>query len=210
MQVGTLSQGEYDMGNSTFKTPEQYLFNTAKHVLGQIGGVDPEKIGVHFSSDEWPMMFWSEYGGPIIGALIDHGPEALGRIAVASPSHLQTHNITHWDMDQGKHLTDAASGKDVLRMLAAYCVGAKIANIVRDGLAHEEQAAQFEDDLLDRAMHHDSRPIRPIPDARRYEDCDRCHGTGDDPASSEMYKQAHGPDGPTMPCDHCGGTGKAA
>ena len=155
------------MGTRTFKTPEQYLFNTAKHVLGLIGGVDPEKIGTYFRSEEWPMMFWSTYGRVIIDALGNHGPEALGRIAAASPGHLDTHNLTHWDMDQGKRLNNAGKGGSTLLLLASYCVGAKIANMVRQDLIREEEAAQAEEDLLDRAMHHDPRPI---PDACRHEE----------------------------------------
>ena len=174
------------MGNSTFKTPEQYLFNTAKHVLGQIGSIDIDEVGVHFTSDEFPVQFWSTYGGDILNALSGHGPEALGRIAAASPGHLDTHSMTHWDMNQGKCLNNAGKGGSTLLLLAAYCVAAKIANMVRQDLLRKETSLG----------------------AKNRQTCWACGGTGDDPATAAILTETYGQDVNCMPCNTCDGFGE--
>ncbi|MFT7507366.1 MAG: hypothetical protein ACI92I_000512 [Acidimicrobiales bacterium] len=153
------------MGNRTFKTPEQYLFNIAKTVCSKIGGVNIEDVGVHHDSEEFPNQFWGTYQMKIVRALSDHGPEALGRIAAVGKGHKTDGHICHWDMNQGRHLTDAADGDHILLTLAAYVVGAKIADMVRQNLRKQEEYDQAQEDLLDRAMHHS-----PIPVTRRYGD----------------------------------------
>ena len=155
------------MGNRTFKKKigEEYLFNSAKHVLGLIGGVDSDEIGVHFEDDEWPMMFWSTYGRVIIEALANHGPEALGRIAAASPGYHDTQDLTHWDMEQGKRMGNAHKGGSILLLLASCCVGAKIANMIRQDLIREQERKEVQQEwLLNRA----NQRGRPIPNALRY------------------------------------------
>ncbi len=140
----------------------EYLYNVARTVIGQIGGVPYDYFanGISSANDaDYPEVLWKWKGDKVVEVVKKMGPAARGRIVACGASSSTNGRLAYCEVE--KDCVDIyVPGDELLTLLASYVVTAAIVDIIRADVQHIWGQEQHEDDSLSRTYLQDMGIVR--------------------------------------------------